>query len=347
MFALITEAAMAGWVGTIAVKGVAKYRQQIWRGIKWVGLKIPGAKLITTVGKFIGGRVKNVAVKIGGTISPRISKKVSEFLAKMGFSFGKKFAGSFGKGAITASTPKLAGALGRASGTMSTAFYLENFVFCPPGAWPCGKVIAYALVIGSWALDHVWTTLPLIMMVRWGHDASDKELNNVKCYSITADKFYAEPANCKTKRDNLKVSELAGDYSTYLPGVVEVPLIPTCEFDKPASSNEQGGIESKSDFCYSCPNYFVSQPDAEITTLKLTLPGTEGLGEGINIYPATAILVGPKIVCSTWAIGSAWKGAACTVGYWLGLISLFYANPAWVINFFARTRLLVRRQFLE
>lgn len=337
MFMIISEAAMSGWLGTVAAKTGYKFqRKWKFRGIRWIGRRLPGAR----VAKLAGGVIKKVGIKIGSKIiKSAVAKKIKTWAAKK---FTKQAAIQLGRKLIRKVGRYIVTSIGRGSSMAFTGEATQE-LWCGPV--PCGRIAAYAMAIAMFALDYAWTIAPMIMMVRMGHSASDREFNDVKCYKIIADEIYAEPPNCETKIEKLEVKELGGDYTTWLPGWIEVPLVPTCDFDKPVTDfkNRQGGIESKSDFCYSCPNYFVSQPDADITQTEITF-GKE-IGEGMSMNLAGIILVGPRFACAAVTAARPSWGGWCSFGYFIALMTALYERPAWFVNMFTGSNILPRDEY--
>jgi hypothetical protein len=326
MFGLISDAALAGFVGGVATKGfVATQRVWKFRGIRWVGRHIPGAKIATFTGKVIN------------KVAPKIYKKLTSTFGKLGI---KKATQEFGRTLVRKTGRLILKAIGRDSSTAFTATASESLM-CGPV--PCGKIAGYIMAIMMFALDVVFSILPMVAMERLGHSASEEEINKIKCYPTTAPLNHAEPRNCKTKLEDLEFKELAGDTPILkdIPG--SVLFIPTCTDEFADIDKEQGGIKSESDFCYSCPNYFVSQPDGEELQWKITF--AEDLGEGITITLGDILFTGPQFVCASFTAAGGWLGSLCSLSYWTAIIGKLYTDTDWFVNLVLGANILPRDEY--
>ncbi len=317
MFSIISDASVSGWVGGVITKRFISF-QRTWKfaGIRWIGRKIPGAKFAGKIGKVIGKRI----VKSGPWLK-KIGKIIGGKALRLGKDLAQKIGSLFGQGATRSSSTAVATAPTEASG-------------------PWGWIAAKAMAITMFIINFIWTDLPIIAMISMGHSTANAEEDRIECYSTTHRIKYAEPANCQPKVTSLPLSALAGDYSKYLPGIIEIPLIPDCNYDQLA--DQQGGIISESEFCYSCPNYFVSQSRNELRNWEFKILGEDSTD---NLNMAKIILLGPKLACSAATVASATAGAICSAGYYFAIIGALYARPDWTVNLFTGANILPREKY--
>ncbi len=199
-------------------------------------------------------------------------------------------------------------------------------VFCGP--FPCGYVAALALSLGGYALEYIWTYLPINHFIDRSQDATNeinKEWASYSCKSKPDNVIVSKP-NCKSE-PYLIYPDFGSNWleDNYLGVFSGFPELLEQSFAMPASqptmeTKSYDSIENAGNECIDAHNYLLSDEAA----IDPGIANPFGLGEN---YPKATYLTTPFLGCFAITFAKPSWGTGCTLIYGVSYLS-FWAAPA-------------------